>query len=219
MKESIARCIDYTLLRADATKAEIEKLCEEAIEYGFKSVCVNPFWVKVANDIVSKSAVNVCTVIGFPLGATTTDVKKYEALEALANGASELDVVMNVGAFKANDDDTVLKDIEAIVNVASEKDALVKVIIETALLTEEEKVRACQLAVKAGADYVKTSTGFSSGGATVRDVQLMRSVVGKNVGVKASGGIKTYEDARAMIEAGATRIGASAGVAIVRGER
>lgn len=219
MKESIARYIDYTLLRADATKAEIEKLCEEAIEYGFKSVCVNPFWVKVANDIVSKSAVNVCTVIGFPLGATTTDVKKYEALEALANGASELDVVMNVGAFKANDDDTVLKDIEAIVNVASEKDALVKVIIETALLTEEEKVRACQLAVKAGADYVKTSTGFSSGGATVRDVQLMRSVVGKNVGVKASGGIKTYEDARAMIEAGATRIGASAGVAIVRGER
>lgn len=212
----IAKYIDHTLLKPDATKDEIEKLCEEAKEFGFASVCVNPAWVSYARELLQKTDVKVCTVIGFPLGATTTETKRMETEQAIQNGAAEVDMVMNIGALKSGDQLTVENDIEAVVHAAKEK-ALVKVIIETCLLTDDEKVIACQLAKKAGADYVKTSTGFSTGGATVEDIKLMRKTVGPDLGVKASGGIRTREDALAMINAGATRIGASAGVAIVKG--
>jgi deoxyribose-phosphate aldolase len=217
MNHNIAKMIDHTLLKADATKEQIVKLAEEAKTYGFASVCVNPAWVKTAYEILKDTDVKVCTVIGFPLGATTPEVKAFETKNAIENGASEVDMVINIGALKGGDDELVEKDIKAVVDAAKGK-ALVKVIIETALLTEEEKVRACELSVKAGADYVKTSTGFSTGGATVEDVALMRKTVGPNVGVKASGGVRNLQDAQAMIEAGATRIGTSSGVAIIQGK-
>ncbi|MCU9592965.1 deoxyribose-phosphate aldolase [Caldibacillus thermolactis] len=210
----IAKYIDHTLLKPEATKEQVEKLCNEAKQYNFASVCVNPTWVKLASDILKGTDVKVCTVIGFPLGANTPETKAFEAVNAVTNGAEEIDMVMNIGALKSGDTELVQKDIEAVVNAVKDK-ALVKVIIETSLLTEDEKVTACQLSVQAGAHYVKTSTGFSTGGATVEDVALMRKTVGPNVGVKASGGVRTAEDAKVMIEAGASRIGASSGTAIV----
>jgi deoxyribose-phosphate aldolase len=217
MNINIAKMIDHTLLKPEATKEQIVKLAEEAKTYGFASVCVNPAWVKTAYEILKDTDVKVCTVIGFPLGATTPEVKAFEAKNAVENGATEVDTVINIGALKDGNDELVEKDIKAVVDAVKGK-ALVKVIIEAALLTDEEKVRACQLAVKAGADYVKTSTGFSIGGATVEDVALMRKTVGPDIGVKASGGVRTLKDAEAMIEAGASRIGASSGVAIVQGK-
>lgn len=213
---SIAQMIDHTLLRADAVKDEITKLTEEAKRYQFASVCVNPAWVSYCAGQLAGTPVKVCTVIGFPLGASTTAVKAYETADAIANGATEIDMVINVGQLKAGNDDEVERDIAAVVEAAAGK-ALVKVIIETCLLTEEEKVRACELAVKAGADFVKTSTGFSTGGATREDVALMRRTVGERAGVKASGGVRSLEDVNTMIEAGATRIGASSGVSIMNG--
>jgi len=211
----IAKYIDHTLLKADATKSQIETLCNEAKEYGFFSVCVNPTWVSFAANILEGSDVKVCTVIGFPLGATTSETKAFETVNAIHNGAKEVDMVINIGALKSGDLDAVKNDIEAVVNAAKGQ-ALVKVIIETSLLTDDEKKTACRLAVEAGADYVKTSTGFSTGGATAADIQLMRKTVGPEIGVKASGGVRTAADAKAMIEAGASRIGASSGVAIVK---
>lgn len=208
--------IDHTLLKPDATQAEIRKLCEEAARYHFASVCVNPTWVSAAACILQGSGVPVCTVIGFPLGATLPDVKAYEARRAIFDGAREVDMVINVGALKSGDDATVEFDIHAVVEVAHSHNVILKVIIETALLTDEEKVRACLAAKNAGADFVKTSTGFAKGGATVADVALMRQVVGSELGVKASGGVKGIEDARAMVQAGATRIGASVGVKIAQ---
>jgi deoxyribose-phosphate aldolase len=216
MNKEVARMIDHTLLKAETTKEQIKVLCEEAKEYGFASVCVNPTWVKYAAELLQGSDVKVCTVIGFPLGANTPETKAFETKNAIENGATEVDMVINIGALKDGDDELVERDIKAVVEAAKGK-ALTKVIIETCLLTEEEKVRACELSVKAGADYVKTSTGFSTGGATVEDVALMRKTVGPNIGVKASGGVRNTEDAQKMIEAGATRIGASAGVSIVKG--
>jgi deoxyribose-phosphate aldolase len=217
MLKEKARMIDHTLLKPEATKEQIVKLAEEAKTYHFASVCVNPAWVKTAYEILKDTDVKVCTVIGFPLGATTPEVKAFETKNAIENGASEVDMVINIGALKSGDDELVEKDIRAVVEAAKGK-ALVKVIIEACLLTDEEKVRACQLAVKAGADFVKTSTGFSTGGATAEDVALMRKTVGPNVGVKASGGIRTADDLLAMEKAGANRIGASAGVQIINGE-
>lgn len=211
----IAKYIDHTLLKADATKSQIETLCNEAKEYGFFSVCVNPTWVSFAANILEGSDVKVCTVIGFPLGATTSETKAFETVNAIHNGAKEVDMVINIGALKSGDLAAVKNDIEAVVNAAKGQ-ALVKVIIETSLLTDDEKKTACRLAVEAGADYVKTSTGFSTGGATAGDIQLMRETVGSEIGVKASGGVRTAADAKAMIEAGASRIGASSGVAIVK---
>ncbi|SEK94181.1 deoxyribose-phosphate aldolase [Carnobacterium iners] len=210
----LANLIDHTALKPGVTKKEILKLTAEAKEYGFYSVCVNPTWVAEAAKQLKGSEVDVCTVIGFPLGANTTDVKVYETTDAINNGATEVDMVINIGALKSNEDDQVLNDIQKVVEAAKGK-ALVKVIIETCLLTDEEKVRACELAVKAGTDYVKTSTGFSTGGATKEDITLMRKTVGEKIGVKASGGIHSKADLEAMVKAGATRIGASAGVAIV----
>jgi deoxyribose-phosphate aldolase len=212
---NIARMIDHTLLKADATKDQIEKLCSEAREYQFASVCVNPVWVKEAAQALKGSTVEVCTVIGFPLGATTTETKAFEAKNAIENGATEVDMVINIGALKNNDLMTVEEDIRAVVQAAKGK-AITKVIIEACLLTENQKVSACQLAVKAGAEFVKTSTGFSTGGAKVEDVALMRSTVGPEIGVKASGGIRSLTDMEKMIEAGATRVGASAGVQIMK---
>jgi deoxyribose-phosphate aldolase len=216
MSENVAGLIDHTLLKADATKEQIKVLCEEAREYNFASVCVNPTWVKYASELLEGSEVKVCTVIGFPLGATTPETKAFETKDAIANGAHEVDMVINIGALKDKDDELVERDIRAVVAASTGK-ALSKVIIETSLLTDEEKVRACELAVKAGTDYVKTSTGFSTGGATVEDIALMRKTVGPNIGVKASGGVRNTSDAQNVIEAGATRIGASAGVSIVKG--
>lgn len=218
MTQKIAHMIDHTLLKANATKADIEKLVLEAKQHLFASVCINPSWVKMAAELlVDTPEVKVCTVIGFPLGATTSETKAFEAKNAIENGADEVDMVINIGALKDKQDDLVEKDIRMVVEAAKGK-ALTKVIIETCLLTDEEKVRACKLAAKAGADFVKTSTGFSTGGAKVEDVRLMRETVGPDLGVKASGGVRSREDALAMIEAGATRIGASSGIAIVRGE-
>ncbi|AIM17318.1 deoxyribose-phosphate aldolase [Bacillus sp. X1(2014)] len=217
MSQNIAGMIDHTLLKADVTKDQIIKLAEEAKEYSFASVCVNPTWVKTAAEALKGTNVKVCTVIGFPLGATTPETKAFETKNAIENGATEVDMVINIGALKDKQDDLVEKDIRAVVEAAKGK-ALVKVIIETCLLTDEEKKRACELSVKAGADFVKTSTGFSTGGATVEDVRLMRETVGPNIGVKASGGVKSREDAEAMVAAGANRIGASSGVAICKGE-
>ncbi|MCZ8513970.1 deoxyribose-phosphate aldolase [Paenibacillus filicis] len=213
---NLAGMIDHTLLRADATKAEITKLTEEAKKYTFASVCVNPAWVAYAAEQLSGTEVKVCTVIGFPLGASTSAVKAFEAKDAIANGATEVDMVINIGALKDGNNELVEKDIRVVVEAAAGK-ALVKVIIETSLLTDEEKTRACELAVKAGADFVKTSTGFSTGGATPEDVALMRKTVGEKTGVKASGGVRSLEDMMKMIEAGATRIGASSGVKIMEG--
>ena len=210
----IAGYIDHTVLAADATKERIESLCREAAEYGFASVCVNSCWVSLAARLLEGSTSKVCTVVGFPLGAMESDAKAYEARKAVENGADEIDMVINVGFLKSGMTDEVLEDIKA-VRKACEGHTL-KVIIETCLLSDEEKRIACELSEKAGADYVKTSTGFSTGGATVEDVRLMRSVVGDRLGVKASGGIRDYKTALAMIEAGASRIGASAGVRIVK---
>ena len=211
-----AALIDHTLLKPEATESDIKKLCEEAAQFGFASVCVNPGWVQRAVQFLKGSNVPVCTVIGFPLGATLSDVKAYEARRAIFNGAEEVDMVINIGALKSGDDCLVEDDIRAVVDAAHENHILCKVIIETALLTDDEKVRACVAAKNAGADFVKTSTGFAKGGATADDVSLMRRTVGSALGVKASGGVKGIDDARAMFEAGATRIGASVGVKIAQ---
>ena len=213
----LAKYIDHTVLRPDVTGDEIDVLCTEAMDNGFASVCINPYWVKRSADNLRGSDVKVCTVIGFPLGAMTSDVKAAETRKALRDGAREVDMVINVGALKSGQHDVVLKDIERVVDAAHEVGALTKVILETALLTDEEKVIASSLAKRARADFVKTSTGFGGGGATVYDVALMRETVGPEMGVKASGGVRTLEDAEDMIAAGATRIGASAGVQIVGG--
>ncbi|HKS39909.1 MAG TPA: deoxyribose-phosphate aldolase [Blastocatellia bacterium] len=212
----VARYIDHTLLKPDATRDEILKICEEGALYGFASVCINPIWVREAACALRGSGVKVCTVIGFPLGANTPDTKSFEARRAIFDGASELDMVINVGALKSGDDDLALRDIAGVVGVAHEVGYICKVIIETALLTDDEKIRACMLSKEAGADFVKTSTGFSKGGATVADIALMRRVVGGEMGVKASGGVKDLKQAQDMIRAGATRIGASVGVKIIQ---
>ncbi|NQJ71162.1 deoxyribose-phosphate aldolase [Streptococcus suis] len=209
--------IDHTILKPETTKEQVAQILAEAKEYDFASVCVNPTWVAYAAQELKDSDVKVCTVIGFPLGANTPAVKAFETKDAIENGADEIDMVINIGALKSKNDELVLEDIKAVVEASGEK--LVKVIIETCLLTEEEKVKACQLSKEAGADFVKTSTGFSTGGATVEDVALMRKTVGPDMGVKASGGARSYEDAIAFIEVGATRIGASSGVAIMKGEK
>lgn len=214
----MSRFIDHTLLKPEATASDIDQLCREAEQYRFASVCINPTWVKRAAENLRGSSVPVCSVIGFPLGATTAEVKAMEARRALRDGAREVDMVLNIGALKSGDHDLVLKDIQKVVDAAHEVGALCKVILETALLTDEEKVIASSLSKKARADFVKTSTGFGPGGATVYDVALMRETVGPNMGVKASGGVRTAVDAEDMIAAGATRIGASAGIEIVGGK-
>ncbi len=215
--KSIARRIDHTLLKPEATPDDIKKLCGEARQYEFASVCVNPCYVPLSYSLLKDSVVKVCTVIGFPLGATTTATKKAEAEEAIANGAEEIDMVINIGMLKQGEYDYVFNDINQVVLTAKRHRAVCKVIIETCLLTDEEKVKACVIAKEAKADFVKTSTGFSTGGATASDVALMKYVVGSSVGVKASGGIRSKEDADEMIKSGADRIGASASVKIVTG--
>lgn len=215
--QKVARMIDHTLLKPDATPDEIRTLCSEARTYSFASVCVNPCYVKMCRDLLRGSVVKVCTVIGFPLGSTTTEVKRAEAEQAIQNGAEEIDMVINVGMLKQGEYDYVFNDINQVVLAGKRSRVLSKVIIETALLTDEEKIKACVLSKKAKADFVKTSTGFSKGGATAGDIALMRLVVGSDMGVKASGGVRTAEDARAMIASGADRIGASASVKIVSG--
>lgn len=214
-KAELARMIDHTLLKAETTTKDILRICQEAKQFGFASVVVNPTYVKEVAVTLKKSGVKVCTVVGFPLGASTTEVKVFETQNALQNGADELDMVINVGSLKSSDFDLVIRDIKGIVDAAEEK--VVKVIIETCYLTEEEKIKACQLAKAAGAHFVKTSTGFGPRGATIEDVQLMRKVVGPNMGIKAAGGIRTYKDAIQMIQAGANRLGASASVTIIEG--
>jgi len=211
----LARMIDHTLLKPDATLEQVRKLCKEALEYGFWSVCINPTWVALCAKMLQNSKVKVCTVIGFPLGATSSASKAAEAAEAIRNGATEVDMVLNVGALKSGQPDVVLEDIRAVVKSAKPR-ALVKVILETGLLTSEEKVKACELAKQAGADFVKTSTGFGPGGATPEDIALMRKTVGPSMGVKASGGIRDFDTAQAVVKAGASRIGASASVNIVK---
>ncbi len=213
---NLAKYIDHTALKPETTKAQIAQLAQEAREYEFMSVCVNPSHVKYAKSLLEGTDVLVCTVIGFPLGANTPAVKAFETKDAIADGAGEVDMVINIGALKDKNYDLVAEDIKAVVDAAG--DVTTKVIIETALLTDEEKVKACEIAQAQGADFVKTSTGFSSGGATKEDVALMRKTVGPDMGVKASGGVRSYEDVMTMIEAGATRIGASAGVQILKGE-
>jgi len=215
----VASMIDHTLLKPDATRTEIETLCREASDYSFASVCVNPTWVAACARLLRGSAVPVCSVVGFPLGATTADTKQYEARRAIFDGAREIDMVINVGALKSGDLHLVERDIQGVTAACREAGVVSKVIIETALLSEEEKVTACTLAKAAAADFVKTSTGFGPGGATAADVALMRRVVGEAMGVKASGGVRTLEGVKAMVAAGATRIGASAGVRIVRESR
>lgn len=214
-KEQVARLIDHTLLKPEATPAQVEQLCDEARGWEFASVCVNPVYAALAAERLAGTDVAVCVVCGFPLGATPTPVKVCEAEQALADGATEVDMVIHIGALKAGDHARVQEDIAAVAQVCHQGGALLKVIIETALLDREEKVTACQLAQAAGADFVKTSTGFARGGATVEDVRLMRETVGDEMGVKAAGGVRSYGDAMAMVEAGASRIGASAGVRIV----
>ncbi|ALS78910.1 2-deoxyribose-5-phosphate aldolase [Planococcus kocurii] len=213
---TIASYIDHTLLKPESTESQVVQLCQEAAEYKFASVCVNPAWVETAAVELAESDVKVCTVIGFPLGASTSETKAFETTDAILKGAGEIDMVVNIGALKSGNTDHVKKDIEAVVNAAKGK-AIVKVILETCLLTDEEKVTASRLSKEAGADFVKTSTGFSTAGATVEDVKLMRQTVGPDLGVKASGGVRSLEDVEAMIKAGATRIGASSGVKIMQG--
>ena len=220
--DSVASMIDHTLLKPDATKRQIEELCREAAQFKFATVCVNPTWVATCARLLAGSGVGVCSVVGFPLGATTADVKGYETQRAIFDGAREIDMVINVGALKSGDLRGVERDIEAVTAPCRECGALSKVIIEAALLTDDEKITACTVAKAAGADYVKTSTGFGPGGATAADVALMRRVVGAEMGVKAAGGVRDLEGLKAMIAAGATRVGASAGVKIVqqaRGEK
>ncbi len=216
---AIASMIDHTLLKADATRAQIEELCREAAQFKFATVCVNPTWVATCARLLAGSGVGVCSVVGFPLGATTADVKGYETRRAIFDGAREIDMVINIGALKSGDLRTVERDIEAVATPCRDAAALSKVIIEAALLTDEEKVTACTIAKAAGADYVKTSTGFGPGGATAADVALMRRVVGAEMGVKAAGGVRDLEGLQAMIAAGASRVGASAGVKIVQQAR
>jgi deoxyribose-phosphate aldolase len=211
----VARIIDHTLLRADATRDDIVKICREARQYHFASVCINPYWVPLAVAELTGSSVKVCTVVGFPLGATSTEAKVAETESALRAGAREIDMVQNVGALLSGDPDTVQRDIAAVVEAAHRAGAIVKVILETALLDDNQKVTASRLAKMASADFVKTSTGFGPSGATAHDVELMRTAVGPEMGVKASGGIRTLDDVKKMVAAGATRIGASAGVKIV----
>jgi deoxyribose-phosphate aldolase len=212
----VAALIDHTLLKPDASRGDIEKLCREAAEFHFATVCVNPVWVALAAARLRGTGVGVCSVVGFPLGATTPDVKHYETRRAIYDGASEIDMVINVGALKSGDLRTVERDVEAVVEPCRQCGVLSKVIIEAALLTDDEKVTACTLIKAAGADFVKTSTGFGPGGATAADVALMRRVVGSEMGVKAAGGVRDLESVRAMVAAGATRVGASAGVKIVQ---
>ncbi len=214
---NLAKMIDHTLLKPDATQQEIAQLCFEARKYGFASVCVNPTWVSLCAQLLKGSSAKVCTVIGFPLGATSSETKAFETETAIRQGATEIDMVINIGALKARDLETVARDIRGVVNAAHSHEIIVKVIIETTLLTDEEKTIASLISKEAGADFVKTSTGFAGGGATVHDVELMRKTVGSQMGVKASGGVRTFEDAASMIKAGATRIGASAGVKIIQG--
>jgi deoxyribose-phosphate aldolase len=215
----VASMIDHTLLKPDATRADIEALCREAAQFKFATVCVNPTWVALAARLLVGSGVGVCSVVGFPLGATTGDVKGYETQRAIFDGAREIDMVINIGALKSGDLRVVERDIEAVTTPCRSCGALSKVIIEAALLTDDEKVTACTVAKAAGADYVKTSTGFASGGATAADVALMRRVVGAEMGVKAAGGVRDLEGMKAMVAAGATRVGASAGVKIVQQAR
>ena len=217
-KNKLAGMIDHTLLKPDATFKQIKELCHEAKQNSFASVCINPSYVSVCSEELKGSSVKVCTVIGFPLGATTTEVKAFETKNVIEKGATEVDMVINIGKLKERNLEYVKNDIKAVVGAAKGK-ALTKVIIETCLLTDEEKVIACQLSKEAGADFVKTSTGFSTGGATAADIKLMRETVGADMGVKASGGVRSREDAIAMIENGATRIGASASIAICEGTK
>lgn len=212
----VASLIDHTLLKPEATPAQIAQLCREAREHSFAAVCVNPVNVKLCAELLKGTPVKVCSVVAFPLGATLPEVKVYEAERVIADGAQEIDMVINIGALKAGDDELVKRDIAGVVRVCHAHGAICKAIIEAALLTEEEKIRACTLAKAAGADFVKTSTGFGPGGATVEDVALMRRVVGPELGVKAAGGIRSFKDVEALVKAGATRIGASAGVKIVQ---
>ncbi|WP_271852474.1 deoxyribose-phosphate aldolase [Planococcus maritimus] len=213
---NIASLIDHTLLKAEATAPQIEQLCKEAAEHHFASVCVNPAWVALAAKHLEQSEVKVCTVIGFPLGASTSETKAFETTDAIEKGAGEIDMVLNIGALKSGQEDVVKADVEAVVNAAKGK-AIVKVILEICLLTDEEIKVASRLSKEAGADFVKTSTGFSTGGATIEAVRLMRETVGPDLGVKASGGVRSLEDVEKMVEAGATRIGASSGVQIMQG--
>lgn len=209
--------IDHTLLKPEASISQVEKLCQEARENEFFSVCVNSYYVKACVELLKGSTVKVCTVVGFPLGASTMETKRFEAMKAIAEGAKEIDMVLNISAVKSNHWQYVLDDMSSLAQVCHQQGAILKVILETCLLTQDEKKKVCELAVKAGVDFVKTSTGFSSAGATIEDVKLMRSVVGPSMGVKASGGIRNTETAQAMIEAGASRLGTSASVEIVRG--
>lgn len=213
--QKMARMIDHTLLKPDATKEKVTQLCKEALQYHFASVCINPGYVKYCANLLEGSDVKVCTVIGFPLGSTTTESKVFEARNAIENGATEVDMVLNIGLLKSGENEFVKKDIQSVVEETHKGKAILKVILETCLLTDDEKIIACQLSKQADADFVKTSTGFSTGGATVHDVELMRATVGPLIGVKASGGIHNKAEAKAMIAAGATRIGASAGIIIV----
>lgn len=216
---NLAQFIDHTLLKPEAGEDDIQNVCSEAAEYGFKSVCVNPVWVKTVKTALRGSGVLTCSVVGFPLGATPTDVKVFEARGAVLDGADEVDMVINIASARAGDKGALVEDITAVAEAVHAGGAILKVIIETALLTDDQKVLACQASVEAGADFVKTSTGFNGGGATAEDVALMRRTVGPDLGVKASGGVRSREDAQAMIAAGATRIGASSGIAIVKGEQ
>ena len=217
MNNKVANMIDHTILKAFATTEDVKAICKEAIENNFFSVCINPTHIEFAKKELADSDVKVCTVIGFPLGANTPEVKSFETKDAIAKGADEVDMVINIGALKDKNYDLVLRDIKAVVDAADKK-ALVKVIIETCYLTDEEKKIACELSVKAGSDFVKTSTGFGTGGSTPQVIKLMRDVVGPEIGVKASGGVRNLNDAEAVINAGASRIGASASVAIVKGK-
>ncbi|MGO2003610.1 deoxyribose-phosphate aldolase [Arthrobacter rhombi] len=216
---TIAAYIDHTLLKPDASREAVLKIAAEAAEYGFKSVCVNPLWVATVARALKDSNVLTCSVIGFPFGATTTAVKSFEAAGAIADGASEIDMVIDIAAARRGDRDALVADIGGVAGTVHDGGAILKVIIETSLLDDEAKVLACEAAVEAGADFVKTSTGFAGGGATVEDITLMRRTVGEGLGVKASGGVRSLADAQAMIDAGATRLGASSGVAIVEGEQ
>lgn len=214
--ENIAALIDHTILKPETISAQVRQLCEEALQYKFASACVNPSFVPLVAELVRGSTVKVCSVAGFPLGATATDAKVFEAQEAIQHGAQEIDMVMNVGALKSGDDAAVEDDIRRVADACHRGKAICKVILENCLLTDAEKIRACKMAVRAGADYVKTSTGFNASGATVDDVALMRATVGPKIGVKASGGIRTLEDLQKMVAAGATRIGTSSGVKIMQ---
>lgn len=216
MIENLESFIDHTVLKPESTDLDIQQACLDAKKYNFKAVCINPVWVSYTSDLLKGTDVNTCTVIGFPLGANTTTIKVEETKRAIQDGANEVDMVINIGALKSEDFALVHDDIKAVVK-AAEKKAIVKVIIETSLLSRNEKIRACEIAKRAGADFVKTSTGFSTGGATAEDIKLMRIAVGPEMGVKASGGVRSYEDAEAMIKAGATRIGTSNGVALIDG--